>query len=641
MKYFDNASITEFLSKGQFSLKSIIGLVVLISILLFYPATMTLAQSTSNNYSLTFSGPIGGGGTSASTSYAITGSIPLTGSGVSASGSYIVSGGIIGPLTDLTQVTVAYDRPNVEFVENVEQVLKVAYSGGTGIASGTIYYRQGGQTGYSLAQMSAGTGDTLIYNYPANQLGIRGVEYYFTITRDASSINIGTAQEPFAFVVELDNAEAQRPGPMPDAQYRIIGLPLNPNSASASAVFTDDLGSADKTVWRLGSFNSATGTVSEFPSVSSVRPGRGYWLIARGGLTYGSAGSSVRPNQEYLGNPYYEIPLDSGWNLVANPVAFNVNFADILIEYNGTVISGLPDSLIDNAFYRYNGASYQNVVTIPAWDGGFVFAHRHGISAWVRYRQSSKKAPPVNKPFVSENSNDWFIELKLESNGLIDDANYAGVKSDALTGNDKYDLSEPPPAPNAPYLAFKLPENSDRLRRIDMRPEISDGLTWDIEISEASNRILTLSGLNNLETGYFVALAFDNGTTIYSSDGIELPLADEIKSARLVIGNKGYLEDEEVSLPLRYALNQNYPNPFNPMTSIMFTIPEAGHVQLNVHNILGQRVKTLINSEMEKGEYTVTWYGKDENGLFVASGIYFYRISVNEFTHSRKMILLK
>ncbi|MFH1700106.1 MAG: FlgD immunoglobulin-like domain containing protein [Candidatus Zixiibacteriota bacterium] len=641
MNCFNNVSNTEFYFKGQFGLKSIIRLVVVISILVLYPAANALAQSASNNYSLTISGPIGGGGTSASASFALTGNVPLTGSGVSASGSYVASGGLIGPLTDLTQVLVSYDRASIESVENVQQILKVSYSGGTGTALGTIHYRQGGQLGDSSAQMSAGTGDTLIYNFPASLLGMRGVEYYFTITRDASTINIGTAQEPYVFVVELDNAEAQRPVPMPEAQYRIIGLPFDPNSASASTVFTDDLGSADKTVWRLGSFNSGTGTVSEFPSVSTVIPGRGYWLIARGGLTYGSAGSSVRPTQEHLGNPYYVIDLDSGWNLVANPFAFNVSFAEILIEYNGTIVTGHPDSLIDNAFYWYNGASYQNVTNIPSWDGGFIFAHRDGISVWVRYRQSSSKAPTADKPFVSENSNDWFVELKLESNGLIDDANFAGVKSDALTGSDKYDLSEPPPAPNAPYLAFKLPENGNRLRRIDMRPEISDGLTWDIEISEGSNRILTLNGLNNLETGYYAALAFDNGTTIYPSDGIELILANEIKSARLVIGNKGYLEDEEVSLPLRYALNQNYPNPFNPVTSIMFTIPEAGHVQLNVHNILGQLVKTLINSEMEKGEYTITWDGKDENGMAVASGIYFYRISANEFTHSRKMILLK
>ena len=95
------------------------------------------------------------------------------------------------------------------------------------------------------------------------------------------------------------------------------------------------------------------------------------------------------------------------------------------------------------------------------------------------------------------------------------------------------------------------------------------------------------------------------------------------------------------AVPIVYALNQNYPNPFNPTTEIMYAIPEAGHVKVAVFNILGQNVRDLVNEEKAVGSYSVIWDGKDTNGEAVASGVYFYRIRANEFSETRKMLLLK
>ena len=95
------------------------------------------------------------------------------------------------------------------------------------------------------------------------------------------------------------------------------------------------------------------------------------------------------------------------------------------------------------------------------------------------------------------------------------------------------------------------------------------------------------------------------------------------------------------NLPTSYGLTQNSPNPFNPTTRISFALPAAGEVKLAVFNVIGQQVKELVNSNMEAGVHEVIWDGKDANGSSVASGIYFYKIKANNFTDTKKMVLLK
>ncbi len=88
-------------------------------------------------------------------------------------------------------------------------------------------------------------------------------------------------------------------------------------------------------------------------------------------------------------------------------------------------------------------------------------------------------------------------------------------------------------------------------------------------------------------------------------------------------------------------LDNNYPNPFNPDTNINYSIKEAGDVTIEVYNIKGQLVKTLVNGLRETGNYTVVWNGQDGSNKFVASGIYFYKMKSGNYTATKKMILMK
>jgi len=90
-----------------------------------------------------------------------------------------------------------------------------------------------------------------------------------------------------------------------------------------------------------------------------------------------------------------------------------------------------------------------------------------------------------------------------------------------------------------------------------------------------------------------------------------------------------------------FSLSENYPNPFNPETDISFSLPERTQVSLIIYNILGEKVKTLVNEVMEPGAHTAHWNGKDESGSSVASGIYFYRLKAKSFDQTMKMVLMK
>ena len=93
--------------------------------------------------------------------------------------------------------------------------------------------------------------------------------------------------------------------------------------------------------------------------------------------------------------------------------------------------------------------------------------------------------------------------------------------------------------------------------------------------------------------------------------------------------------------PGAYTLYQNYPNPFNPQTTIKFNLPTAGHAELSIYNMLGQKIRTLANEAFSSGEHEKIWDGRSDDGQLMASGVYFYRLKSEDFTQTKKMNLMK
>jgi flagellar hook assembly protein FlgD len=97
----------------------------------------------------------------------------------------------------------------------------------------------------------------------------------------------------------------------------------------------------------------------------------------------------------------------------------------------------------------------------------------------------------------------------------------------------------------------------------------------------------------------------------------------------------------ETILPDAFALYQNYPNPFNPQTVIKYALPEDCQVKLTIYNILGQRVRAIVDQFQSAGFQMVIWDGRDDKGNLLASGVYFCKMTAGNYVDVKKMTVLK
>jgi hypothetical protein len=99
--------------------------------------------------------------------------------------------------------------------------------------------------------------------------------------------------------------------------------------------------------------------------------------------------------------------------------------------------------------------------------------------------------------------------------------------------------------------------------------------------------------------------------------------------------------ENEASMPGSYYLLQNYPNPFNPITTLHYDLPENSFVNITIYDMLGRKIKTLINETQDASYRSIIWDATDNNGEPVSAGIYLYQIQAGEYMQTKKMVLLK
>ena len=143
------------------------------------------------------------------------------------------------------------------------------------------------------------------------------------------------------------------------------------------------------------------------------------------------------------------------------------------------------------------------------------------------------------------------------------------------------------------------------------------------------------------EVTFFLGLANLPGTSM-DPELLNVVCGYPDEDSPVVVETNALSLDENLTIPTQFALHQNYPNPFNPSTQISFDVPEGSElVRLNIYNILGKKVSTLLNNVMSPGMHKIEWNAKDNEGNPVASGIYFYELSSSSFTARKKMLLIR
>ncbi len=153
--------------------------------------------------------------------------------------------------------------------------------------------------------------------------------------------------------------------------------------------------------------------------------------------------------------------------------------------------------------------------------------------------------------------------------------------------------------------------------RDDLTDPVATGVTNNFYVHE------------NVPTGnyiYYVTAVYSGG---YESD---------YSNAAII---EGHVDANGILVPTVTELSGNYPNPFNPETQIKFSLKEAANVTLNIYNLKGQKMRTLVDGELSAAYHTITWDGRDDNNNNVSSGVYFYKMRTEEYNSTKKMILMK
>ncbi|MGA7720279.1 MAG: right-handed parallel beta-helix repeat-containing protein [Ignavibacteriaceae bacterium] len=198
------------------------------------------------------------------------------------------------------------------------------------------------------------------------------------------------------------------------------------------------------------------------------------------------------------------------------------------------------------------------------------------------------------------------------------------------------------PQIGSPYGGVVITSNSTTLSWfLPTAPSLVQ--TYSLEVSQYPDMSNPVISQDNI-TGFKKVISSLKGGRYYwrvqskTSNG---KFSNSSKVEAFTIGTITDVKHESNAIPVSFAVSQNYPNPFNPSTLINYSLPKSSLVTIKIYNILGQEIKTLINSEHQPGYYSIQWNGDNNYGHSVASGIYIYRVTAGQYAKSMKMMLLK
>ena len=607
---------------------------------------MTVALSGPQVCAYTVTGTVvAGGGRSSESGATVVGALQLIGAVSAHDGGVCFDNGSLSlGYFSRVRLRASYDGHPIDTVSHSNAMLRVSCDHAGESLAGTLLSRPGGSRQYDTLRMIRQTGDTLACLLTEDILTSRGLEYYFSVHNIIDYLTIGSHSQPNALIVGGAEREFLCPDSLPSMRYRIVGVPLNIiGDSNPETILRDDLGRYDQSRWRLGRYDPACGRVLEYPEAPDFAPGLGFWLIARESRAFGARGFSVQPNITWNGTPYYRLPVDSGWNQLANPFAFDMSYRDMGFVHGGTVLGHDPE-IVDDIAYAFTDRGFESRDILSAWEGFFLFVKKQNVAVLFPYREAfGNIETPVSAKTTNPSppADNWQVTVTLRVGDLIDADNIFGVRPDARDHVDSCDHREPPPPPDGPYLAFRPPDAANGLFRCDFRAPSRDSYVFPMVMSAHRSRTLAIEGIDFLAENRRLRLLIPGRQPILIAADTTLMLADSITEARFEVIPSDGLPTQEPPLPQRFHLFQNHPNPFNASTTIRFALPKAGRVRIDVYNVLGQKVTTLLDARYDAGYHECQWDACDSRAHALSSGLYLLRLDSKNWRGYIKMLLLK
>ena len=341
----------------------------------------------------------------------------------------------------------------------------------------------------------------------------------------------------------------------------------------------------------------------------------------------------------------FSMQMSSGWNIIPNPHRAHYDIDQLVFSVNNVdheYYQAVQNRLIEPVVFDYENC-FEPVYELTPANAYYLYCYEDNITV--------KFIPYYSNEFSPEYDINWKTRIIVEqenndiSSVIVGTSNFA----DSLY-NANYDLLKPLAKPFEDIITFSIPmEISGTTQKLHQSITVPQDETqdfnyfWDAELQLADLHPLFFNTNSfELPENARIYLEMPEGYLEIPENGVvEYTPADTLIEITILITDQDYSSVDDEVVQSIFSL-QNYPNPFNPETNINYSIPEEGKVELCIYNIKGQKVKTLVNETQIIGEHTVVWNGTNENNKRVASGVYFYKLEINDSKLLiNKMLLLK
>jgi hypothetical protein len=490
-------------------------------------------------------------------------------------------------------------------------------NGATGIStSPTLTWNAvTGATGYEL-QVSTSSGftttvvnQTSLTNTSYSASGLSNSTLYYWRVRAKNSAGTGSYSSVWSFTTSSTvsvTTSVTTPGFIPQSpsqstDYRLFSVPGNSNPLVGSIFY-----GYQKTGWRVFTDNgNVANYLVELGPEDKLSTGRGVWAMKKGGITVPSLSSQLTLNWD---GTYSITVIPNAWNIIGNP--FNKNVA-----WSSVVSANSNSYLMNYGLWEYTG-SFQQAGTMEPFKGYYYKTAVGQTSLKIPYPTGTSSVASITAVPVT-----WQLKLSLETSLNADQENFIGIAPSAQAGLDNLDAAKPPLVFDQGFLYFTHPDwdNYGRFAS-DFRPSLGDGQTWNFEVHnpQKGSATIRVSGIESLPSGCEVLLVNPVSGTPYDlrkNPAYTYETLTEKMTFKIVVGTSAFVESEIAKdKPSKFGLSQNYPNPFNPTTVIGFQIAKESVVKLEIFNMLGQKVRTLVNEKLGAANYSKVWDGRDASG---------------------------
>jgi hypothetical protein len=405
-------------------------------------------------------------------------------------------------------------------------------------------------------------------------------------------------------------------------------------------------GTYDTDVWRFAVWNPSQERYDEFPVTDALERGQAAWLVTKTGTPF-----QVPRSQSLDAGQAYTQTLQPGWNQVSTPFGFAVEWSAVErpdsveppVAYRPVRAEGPPEYIYDQP-------------TLRPWRGYFVFnSSTAPVSITVPPVAASGQDTPSATAGMSVDPADASYSMQLTSYvqgyALQHTQTFLGFRSSTRSAPRTFAAAPPV----GPFVRTTVVHNSTGHAGYYVDTP-TEGYAWEVEVAAQTGNALRESRevrVQMHETGtlpdgferYVIDLEDRRRVAVTGqSFTATLPAGESTRRYRIVVGTPTFAEQESDGISLQSfetALHANYPNPVRSATTIEYQLAESGPVSIEIYNVLGQRVRRLVDREHEAGPHAVQWDGRNDAGQPVASGPYFYRLQTSGASTARQMMVVR